>query len=197
MTKDYLPIYINFRAYDNITRPQDNGGDVFVLEYQSWSSCSIGNTTVKSAAFTNDNLDGTYSATLFLPRSMSIDHLYVTLRHYYTCHQGLKRPVELKNCGGICQLDFGPTVWPQLSDAILEEVSKSSVDHPSKEVEQVDHRCSNFDEVLFGVWKEDEIHYPNAPGTQSTAVWKKISCPLYEGKSTRLVILRCRIELPR
>ena len=61
MTKDYLPIYLNFRAYDNITRPQDNGGDVFVLEYQSWSS--IGNTTIKSATFTIDNLDGTYSAT--------------------------------------------------------------------------------------------------------------------------------------
>lgn len=167
MTKDYLPIYINFRAYDNITRPQDNGGDVFVLEYQSWSS--IGNTTVKSAAFTNDNLDGTYSATLFLPRSMPIDHLNVTLRHYYTCHQGLKRPVELKNCGDICQLDFGPTVWSQLSDAILSEVKKSSADYPSKEVE-VDHRCSNFDEVLFGVWKEDEIHYPKLMSTFSKRI---------------------------
>ena len=173
MTKDYLPIYIKFQAYDNIARPQDNGGDVFVLEYQSWSS--IGNTTVKSAAFTNDNLDGTYSATLFLPRSMTIDHLNVTLRHYYTCHQGLKRPAELKNCGDIYQLDFGPTVWPQLGDAILKEVSKSPEEYPGKELE-VYHRCSNFDEVLFGVWKEDEIHYPNlmlstkGAGTQSTAI---------------------------
>jgi len=177
MTKDYLPIYINFRAYDNITRPQDNGGDVFVLEYQSWSSSSIGNTTVKSAAFTNDNLDGTYSATLFLPRSMPIDHLNVTLRHYYTCHQGLKRPVELKNCGDICQLDFGPTVWPQLGYAILSEVRKSSANYPSKEVEV---RCSNFDEVLFGVWKEEEIPYPNLMSTN--ADWYPIYCNLEKDK---------------
>ena len=179
MTKDYLPIYINFRAYDKITRPQNNGGDVFVLEYQSWSSSSIGNTTVKSATFTNDNLDGTYSATLFLPRSMPIDHLDVTLRHYYTCHQGLKRPVELKNCGDICQLDFGPTVWPQLGDAILKEVGKSSADYPSKEVE-VGHRCTSFDEVLFGVWKEEGI-YPNLMSTKG-ADWYPIYCNLEKEK---------------
>jgi len=178
MTKDYLPIYINFRAYDNITNAQDNGGDVFVLEYQSWSS--IGNTTVKSAAFTNDNLDGTHSATLFLPRSMSIDHLYVTLRHYYTCHQGLKRPAELKNCGDICQLDFGPTVWPQLSDAILSEVGNNlPEEYPSKEVE-VDHRCSHFDEVLFGVWKEEGIHYPIM--STKGADWYPIYCNLEKDK---------------
>jgi len=186
-TKDFIPIYITFRAYSNETRPQTSGGDVFVVQYQSWSASiyvdsnngdddKSGNTTsFKAATFTSDNLDGTYTATLFIPR-LSLHYINATLRHYYTCHTGLKLPAELKN-SMIHELNFGPMIWVQLQDAIF-KVSKSL--DATQEVEllqYINRPCSSFDEILaFGVWKE-KVDYPSDLSTKG-AEWNPIFCIL-------------------
>ena len=85
----YVALEVTFRAYnDDMQKPQIFGGDVFILDYQSYwqaSKRSTNNyTVVQTATYAIDRLDGTYHATLHLPREIMTNqqHVRVSLRHY-------------------------------------------------------------------------------------------------------------------
>jgi hypothetical protein len=109
----FATLEFKFRAYDESSSPQKSGGDEFVLDYLSyWPLSSLDDnstkyTVVKSSAFARDGFDGTYTARLFLPRHMQ-QHIMISLRHYYTCHEGLKLPDAFSLKNGYHKLDFGP-----------------------------------------------------------------------------------------
>ena len=63
----FISISITFYAYNNNIQQQQTGGDVFVIDYQTYWPSSIHSTNYtvfKSATFTYDHLNGEYSATL-------------------------------------------------------------------------------------------------------------------------------------
>lgn len=184
----FIPMDITFRAYDENYQPQKIGGDVFVVDFASyWPSSAeneeIGNSTsrlytaVKSSAFTRDNLNGTYTAKLSVPRK--IDHeqvVQLSLRHYYTCHDGLKLVNQLKK-GNFHRLEFGPFDWPKASKEIWKvmpliedgEIVDSSVSSD---------RCESSinEDLLNGVWVWEDQKDVNK--LTSEARWTPINCKL-------------------
>lgn len=76
--KPYISLHFIFQTYDSNFQPQHVGGDLFVVDYQTYlksEDAPLANhdnatnyyTVFKSSSFTTDHLNGTYSANLFFP----------------------------------------------------------------------------------------------------------------------------------
>ena len=134
--KNFISLDIAFYAHDIDSNYQKNGGDVFIVDYQTYwkkttnsSSSNINNYTVfKSSTYTRDHFDGIYSARLFFPRIKELNNhqrkkkknhrlVDISLRHYYTCHEGLKLPRQF-TLNGYHTLDFGPKYWQKASEDV-------------------------------------------------------------------------------
>lgn len=138
--------------------------------------------SIKNAAYTIDGLDGSYSAVLFIPRQQQpiMTYMNVTLRHYYTCHTGLKIPQEVQSTSGITLVrNFGPLIWTQLRDAILDisQEQRELVDDEQLIIHNSRPTCTNFNEATFGIWQEENIHYPSELSMKE-AEWYPIYCNL-------------------
>jgi hypothetical protein len=196
----FLSLALTFRAYDEELRPQQSGGDVFVVDYQSsWSSATVqqplggamhedlsGNYTVfKSSTFTRDHLDGTYSGTLLLPRAASDrQHVHVSLRHYYACHEGLKLPRQLKVRNGYRTLTFGPLPWEAAAEevrAVLRNLPRENATAAAIARKIPVTTCSenpNDEYILRGAWVEEHAPGPPAGIVNMTldARWTPFHC---------------------
>ena len=130
----YIEMDIAFRAYTKSMQAQKFGGDEFVIDYQSyWPSSSVPfrfmttkYNVIRSSAFAIDHNDGTYHARLHLPLHSGYQHVRVSIRHYYTCYEGLKLPFQLSNQQSYNKLTFGPLPWEKLEVDIKAKLSSIS-----------------------------------------------------------------------
>jgi len=111
---------------------QQTGGDMFVIDYQTYWPASIDSsnyTVFKSSTFAYDCLNGESSARLYLPRrQQQKQNVSISLRHYYTCHEGLKLPHQLHANKGYHTLDFGPLYWLDASEEIMSLLRNHQLD---------------------------------------------------------------------
>jgi len=185
----FISISIAFYAYNNNTQRQQSGGDVFVIDYQTYwpSSIHSSNYTVfKSATFTYDHLNGEYSARLNFPRQQQKKQsVSISLRHYYTCHEGLKLPHQLDTNKGYHELDFGPLYWEEASKAV-----ESLLNGSRKSLAKNDllPPCSNNNEyILQGGWLEEHPkHPPHILNMSLEAEWTPFDCSLDYNPKNRI-----------
>ena len=189
----YVGLEVAFRAYDEAMQPQKIGGDVFILDYQSYWQSSItlatnNYTVIRSAAFTIDHADGTYHARLHLPLEIMSNeqNVRVSLRHYYTCHEGLKLSRQLKTEGSHHTLDFGPSSWQKVGDEIQSVLSTYS-DDGQKNVSNLPlctetplNKQDGIDNILHGIWTEESVVPPLNMSMTSNAKWTPLQCTLDE-----------------
>jgi hypothetical protein len=90
--RQYAPIHhvtFTFQAYTEQNVPRFLGGDEFVVTFKGWTKAPAKNVknkmAFKTAVVARDNHDGTYSATLPIPR-VSLTSYNMTMMHYFTCY---------------------------------------------------------------------------------------------------------------
>ena len=166
---------IAFHAYTKSMQAQKFGGDEFVIDYQSyWPSSSVPlkfmatkYNVIRSSAFAIDNNDGTYHARLHLPLYSGYgphQHVRVSIRHYYTCYEGLKLPFQLLNQQAYNKLTFGPLPWEKLEVDIKAKLSSISPAMNEKNMKRIDlpmcsdiiNKQSRIDNMLHGYWFEKD-----------------------------------------
>ena len=187
----FISINFTFHAYNNNMQQQQTGGDMFVIDYQTYwpSSIHSSNYTVfKSATFTYDHLNGKYSARLNLPRRQQQKQtVSISLRHYYTCHEGLKLPHQLHTKDGYHTLDFGPLYWKEASEEVesLLNDSGSRKSLASNHLLPLCSNNSNNEYILRGGWIEDHPqHPPHILNMSLEAEWTPFDCSLdYDPKN--------------
>ncbi|KAL7552865.1 hypothetical protein ACHAWF_016110 [Thalassiosira exigua] len=182
----FIPFDFTFRAYDTDLRPKQVGGDMFVLDYQSswpWEVDKDTNETkykiFRSAAFSSDNLNGEYYARLFLPRALD-QRLNISLRHYYTCFEGMLTSNQLKVPGSYHILDFGPLPWQKAVEEVHSALTYFHTDNGRANSSSSNHSlplCSESldDDILHGVWVDERLN--NVTMTLN-ASWTPIRCSL-------------------
>jgi len=191
----FISISITFHAYNNNMQQQQTGGDMFVIDYQTYwpSSLSLidsSNYTVfKSATFTYDHLNGEYSARLNFPRQQQKQqNVSISLRHYYTCHEGLKLPHQLLTDDGYHTLDFGPLYW-KLASKEVESLLNYSGNRKSLENNLLPP-CSdntNNEYILQGGWVEEHPqHPPHILNMSLEAKWTPFDCSLDYNPKNRI-----------
>jgi len=180
----FISINITFHAYNNNIQQRQSGGDVFVVDYQTYWSSSIHSsnyTVFKSATFTYDNLNGEYNARLYFPRrQQKQQNASISLRHYYTCHEGLKLPHQLHTDDGYHTLDFGPLYWKEASVKVESLLNGSGIRKSS--TSNLLSPCSNNTNngyILQGGWIEDHPqHPPHILNMSLEAEWTPFDCSL-------------------
>ena len=184
----FISIQFTFRAYNIEGNPQHTGGDVFIVDYQSYTPPSVemkmipGPSLVKSSTFVTDNLDGTYSAVLHLLPNID-STVEISLRHYASCHEGLLLPKQVKAVANkpynirrqyVSQWDeAGKEIQSYLSKAVAQQTNKSG-----KVVEYSSFpKCSqsaNKGDIFNGVWYE--FHHNG--NLTNRAGWMPFNCTL-------------------
>ena len=204
--KNFISLDIAFYAHDIDSNYKKTGGDVFIVDYQTYwkttanSSSSNNNYTVfKSSTYTHDHFDGIYSARLFFPRIKELGchqkkkthrHVDVSLRHYYTCHEGLKLPQQLKDVNDYHTLDFGPKYWQKASEDVermlihLDDDTDKTTDTNNRDIPICsDSDNPNNEYILHGGWVE-EHPIENVPmgmiDMTLDATWTPFDCKLGE-----------------
>lgn len=169
----YIEMDIVFYAYTKSMQAQKFGGDEFVIDYQSyWPSSSVPlkfmmtkYNVIRSSAFSIDHNDGTYHARLHLPLHSGYrphQHVRISIRHYYTCYEGLKLPFQLSNQQSYNKLTFGPLPWEKLEVDIKAKLSSISPAMKEKNMKrlhlpmcsEIINKQSRIDNMLHGYWFE-------------------------------------------
>lgn len=189
----FVSVDVAFRSYDNASNPGVFGGDVFVLDYQTYwlppkvnGSLSI-YTVVKSAKFVRDRHDGTYHTTFLLPLVRHPQNVSVSLRHYNTCHEGLKLWRQMNETQH--QLNFGPLPWMRVAEVVQSVLRDLPVDptmgfsERNKTIPLCSEKLRNnkqdgIDTVFHGVWIERTSEPNKTIDMTLNAKWHPIDCNL-------------------
>ncbi len=195
----FIPIDFTFQAHNTESNPQKNGGDVFILDYQSYHQSSLNivskdgsrmehYTIYRSATFTRDNVNGTYTATLFMPRTSYELHVNVSLRHYYTCHEGLLLPDQLMRLDRrhSQRLTFGPLPWAKAGELVqlfmAKQLSSNQTmsSNASNFLEDNLPNCfdmNNTEEMMLnGLWLDQQFQPPTSMSLSNDAHWTPYHC---------------------
>ena len=174
---------------------QQTGGDMFVIDYQTYWPASIDSsnyTVFKSSTFAYDCLNGEYSTRLYLPRrQQQKQNVSISLRHYYTCHEGLKLPHQLHANKGYHTLDFGPLYWQDASEEIMSLLRNHQLDDAGgNRNNHLLPPCSdntNNEYILQGGWIEDHLqHPPHILNMSLEAEWTPFDCTLDYSPKNRI-----------
>jgi hypothetical protein len=162
---------IVFRAYDADGRARSLGGDHFVVTLWGWDRGGEDGQAraFKSTRVAEDLFDGSYAASLNVPRGLL--RVNVSLVLLFSCHQGLSvLPADAKNVVTV----YGPVpVMPNASfvEAWSKPVALAALDPPLCAATQ-----AGMDALHDGIWVQGNGLALGEELSPDKATWEPLSC---------------------
>lgn len=182
-------VAFEFHAIDNSGNPVTAGGDEFILSLQGWSS----EWSFQTAAYATDLHNGTYRAAVILPR-LRVEHMNVTLMHYYTAYEGLGYDnIDSRyNKGMSFDLDHGP-LMVEMPENFLDYLLTVETDDSLQTRLDARPPCQptqeGVDQLMSGIWIEKGI--PLYGELSLKAKWEPFCCrPPVEKKPNNVQFFR-------
>ncbi|GAX17841.1 hypothetical protein FisN_18Hh042 [Fistulifera solaris] len=170
----FFGVTFDFSAIDTAGHPMTVGGDEFVLTLQGWSL----EYSFKTSVYATDLHNGTYKFTATLPRHR-IEHMNVTLMHYYTAYEGFGYyGIQGSKYRGISvDLDHGP-LMVELPKNVLDYLDNVQDTTSLQSALEARPPCQStqegVDQLMAGIWIEQGLPVYNDLSLE--AKWEPFCC---------------------